>query len=232
MAHRGWSSRAPENTLAAIQLAAQEDRIDSIEMDVQLSKDGVPIIFHDFSVERTTNGTGLVKDFTFRELQQLDAGSWFSSRFKGERVPSLEEVFIELKGKQTMVNLEIKTAGEMYPGIENKVVSLIEQLRMEDVVTLTSFDHQVIYRVKMLAPNVETGLLFYGNPTLVNEQLAYTGSTVVSIAHEFLTKEFVAKRDASKIIAWTVNTKEEVDAVKRLSNEIVICSNYPELLFT
>ncbi|MGV2720137.1 UNVERIFIED_CONTAM: glycerophosphodiester phosphodiesterase family protein, partial [Klebsiella pneumoniae] len=80
MAHRGWSGKAPENTMAAIQLALAEPAIQAMEIDVQLTRDGVPVLIHDFTLERTTNGSGLVKDHTLEELRQLDAGKWFDEK--------------------------------------------------------------------------------------------------------------------------------------------------------
>ncbi|WP_051330968.1 glycerophosphodiester phosphodiesterase family protein [Aneurinibacillus terranovensis] len=92
IAHRGWSGRAPENTLAAIKKAIYHPAIDGIEIDVQMSLDGVPVVIHDYTLERTTTGTGYVGSYTLTELKKLDAGTWFSSSFAGETIPTLEEV--------------------------------------------------------------------------------------------------------------------------------------------
>lgn len=119
IAHRGASGYAPENTFAAFDIAA-EMNADFIELDVQLTKDGQIVVIHDDKVDRTTDGSGFVKDFTLKKLQSLDAGSWYGAEFKGERIPLLEEVLkryhseigflIELKGHVSQVGLEKQSA--------------------------------------------------------------------------------------------------------------------------
>src|SRR3990167_2302278 len=99
IAHRGASHLAPENTLASF-IMASELPIEWVEFDVMLSKDQVPVVFHDDTLSRTTNGTGFIDQFTFDELRNLDAGSWFSSRFVGEKIPSLSEVIAFLAVNQ------------------------------------------------------------------------------------------------------------------------------------
>ncbi|WP_096201551.1 glycerophosphodiester phosphodiesterase [Bacillus sp. FJAT-45350] len=228
MAHRGWSGKAPENTLAAFELAINEDKIDSIETDVHMSKDGVPVLIHDFTLERTTNGTGLVNGKTLSELKELDAGSWYSEEYEGEKIPTLEELLIRAKGR-IRLNLELKSAGYFYPKIINTVVALVKKYEMEHEVVITSFDHQKIKELKN-EPLIETGLVFAGSVTLLEEQLELTGSTVISIAFPFLTKEFAEHYIARgyKIVTWTPNTEEEIVFVKLIHPDIVICTNHPE----
>lgn len=229
MAHRGWSSRAPENTLAAITLAVEEDWIDSIEIDVQLTKDEVPVIIHDFRVDRTTNGSGLVKELSFKQIRNLDAGSWFSPNFQGEKIPSLEEVLHLCKGRKKL-NLELKTAGEMYRGLAEKVVKLVEHYKMEKEVIITSFDHEKITKVKSLTSDIEVGIIIEGNPPLLDEQLQFVGANTISMSFLFITQSIVDyhMQRGRKLIVWTPNTREEIAFVKQLSEKIAICTNYPE----
>src|SRR5699024_7283151 len=98
VAHRGASGHAPENTMAAFQKGF-EMKADYIEIDVQMTKDGELIVIHDTTVDRTTNGTGNVGDLTFEEIKQLDAGSWFSDEYAGEKIPTFEEILDEFRGK-------------------------------------------------------------------------------------------------------------------------------------
>lgn len=137
MAHRGWSGKAPENTMAAVRLALAEPAIQAMEIDVQLSSDGVPVLIHDFTLGRTTNGKGLVKDHTLEQLRELDAGSWLDERFTGERIPTLDEVLQAVKGRCTL-NIELKATSDMYPGIAEKVLALLEQHDMKQEVYITS----------------------------------------------------------------------------------------------
>lgn len=229
MAHRGWSSRAPENTIAAINLAIAEPTISSIEMDVQLSKDGIPVIIHDFTLERTTNGFGFVYQQELSNLKQLDAGMWFSPYFKGEQIPTLEEVLQITKGKK-LLNLELKTAGNLYPGLVQKVVDLIMKYKMQDQVIITSFDHHRIYEVSEYTASIPTGLAIYGNPTLLEEQLFYTGASVLSMSFPYLTPSFVESHieQGRTLIAWTLNSPSEIEYVKSIHQDIIICTDYPE----
>ena len=106
VAHRGYSGLYPENTASAFE-AAIGAGADMIELDVCLTKDRIPVVIHDQTLERTTDGHGLVSEFTLSELKKLDAGSWFSPKFKGESIPTLEEILLQIRGKIS-VNIEIK----------------------------------------------------------------------------------------------------------------------------
>ncbi|HBY09528.1 MAG TPA: glycerophosphodiester phosphodiesterase, partial [Chloroflexi bacterium] len=104
-AHRGASAYAPENTLAAFKLAVDQGA-DAIELDAKLCADGQIIVIHDQTVERTSNGAGKVADLPLSALQELDAGSWFGLEFKGEPIPTLDEVF-EAVGQKIFINIEL-----------------------------------------------------------------------------------------------------------------------------
>lgn len=229
MAHRGWSGKAPENTMAAIRLALSEPAIQAMEIDVQLSKDGVPVLFHDFTLERTTNGSGLLKDHTYEELRSLDAGSWFAERYAGEPIPTLEEALQAVKGKCTL-NIELKTAGGMYPGIEEKVVRLVEQYGMAEDVYITSFDHEAISTVHQLNGSIKTGLIIFGKPVLLQEQLRATGASIISLAYPYLTPDFVrsAIEAGHTVIAWTVDEPQSIRTIMEWHPDVQICTNHPD----
>lgn len=161
IAHRGASYYAPENTMAAFKMAWQM-KADMIELDVQISKDGVPVVFHDAKLDNHSNGKGLVSSFLFDELQQLDAGRWFSDEFIGEKIPSLETVLKWAAGK-IMINIEIKREAvkDSPKGIvEKKIVELVKKSEMEKNVIISSFDYQAVKRIKNTDGNILTGLLF------------------------------------------------------------------------
>ncbi|MEW9671772.1 glycerophosphodiester phosphodiesterase [Ammoniphilus sp. 3BR4] len=225
MAHRGWSGRAPENTMAAFLLAFQEPRIQAVELDVQISKDGVPVVIHDFTLDRTTNGTGFVYQSTYRELSQLDAGH-------GERIPTLEEVLAAAKGR-CYVNIELKTAGDLYPGIEKKVLDLVKHHQMEDEVCMTSFDHIVISKIKALGSRVKTGLIFSGMPIFIREQLREAGASILSMDYRFLTQRYAEEviSQGYSLVAWTVNEANMIERVMKMHPKIQICTNHPERMF-
>lgn len=231
MAHRGWSSKAPENTISSIQLAVQEDKIDYIELDVQLTKDGVPVVIHDFTLERTTNGQGYIKDMTYEQLAKLDAGSWYSEQFIGAKIPTLAEVFQAVQGKK-ILNLELKKTPSIYHGMEEKILALIEKYKLRDNVYLTSFDHQSIKKVKQLDDRIETGLIVWGMPTLLEEQLQETGASALSMAYPYVTKELVSSMIAQgiRMTAWTVNEAELIPYLQDMHPSLIICTDQPEIM--
>lgn len=229
MAHRGWSGKAPENTMTAIRLALAEPAIQGIEVDVQLSRDGVPILMHDFTLERTTNGTGLVKDHTLEELRKLDAGSWMNERFAGERIPTLEEALLAVKGRCTL-NIELKATLEMYPGLAEKVLELLEKHEMKDQVYMTSFDHELIRHVRTLDASVQTGLIVLGRPVLVMEQLEAAGANVLSMEYRYLTQELACSviEQGYKVIAWTIDDADAIRTVMSWHPDLQVCTNHPD----
>jgi glycerophosphoryl diester phosphodiesterase len=167
IAHRGASGHAPENTLIAVR-RAMEMRAEMVEVDILLSKDGIPVLLHDPSLDRTTNGTGFVTDYTLEELKRLDAGSWFGEQFVGERIPTVDELLEFCKGKMAL-NLEIKTQAvtdTLEGGIVEMVVNLVRKHGMERNVIFSSFDPRVIVQLKKIAPDIAGAILydsrFYG----------------------------------------------------------------------
>lgn len=230
VAHRGWSGSAPENTLAAIRLALNDEAIEMIEVDVQLTKDAVPVLMHDFTLERTTNGTGMVRDYTFEELQQLDAGSWFDPQFSGEKIPTLEEVLQLTKGR-VILNIELKKMGLVDDALEQKVVTLIQKHNMHADVVVTSFNHWAVKEVKQLDPQVKVGIIVYGQPTLIVEQMEEVGADVLALAYPYLNDELIKQvlSHEKEVVSWTV---DELDLMQRIANldpAIKICTNRPEV---
>jgi glycerophosphoryl diester phosphodiesterase len=156
-AHRGSSAYAPENTLAAFKLAV-EQHADVVELDAKLTSDGYVIVIHDQTVDRTTNGTGRVNRLTLEELQNLDAGSHFDASFKGERIPSLAEVFDTI-GNQIFINVELKNYASPMDDLPVRVISLIRKYALESWILLSSFNIYALLRAHRLMPEVPLGLL-------------------------------------------------------------------------
>lgn len=232
VAHRGWSGRAPENTLAAFRLVLEDPRIRWVELDVQLSKDGVPVVIHDFTLKRTTGRPGRVRDYTWEELSEMDAGSWYSSDFAGERIPSLAQVF-ELLGGRVKLNIELKTAIGLYPGLEHAVTGLIRQYGLARDTVISSFDHYAVLRARSAAPEIRGGLIMTGLPTMVREQLTFAGADFLSMDARFLSKAFVNEMINSgvQVMAWTVNESAAIRRALAMHPGLMICSNYPERVF-
>jgi glycerophosphoryl diester phosphodiesterase len=162
LAHRGWSARAPENTLAAFRLAAEAGF--GFELDVGLTRDGHAVVLHDDTLDRTTTGYGPLDQTTLAELRTLDAGAWFSPAFAGEPVPLLREVLTELGGR-VPIDLEIKSPRRGGPwntdDLARAVVDLVVDLDLVRQVFVTSFDPWVLAAARKRCPELARGLLWY-----------------------------------------------------------------------
>ncbi|HLE14252.1 MAG TPA: glycerophosphodiester phosphodiesterase family protein [Anaerolineales bacterium] len=156
-AHRGSSANAPENTLSAFELALKQ-QADGIELDAKLSADQVVVVIHDQTVDRTTNGTGRVRDLPLAALRELDAGSFFDVAFKNEPIPTLEEVF-ETIGHQTFINVELTNYNSPFDQLPEKVVELVKRHRMSTHVLFSSFHPLVLRRIHRLLPEIPVGFL-------------------------------------------------------------------------
>jgi glycerophosphoryl diester phosphodiesterase len=160
--HRGNAAECPENTLASF-ASALDLGVDVIECDVHLSEDGALAVIHDHLLDRTTDGSGLVRDLTMAELKRLDAGSWKGAAFAGERIPELQEVLALARGRAG-VAIEIKNLPLNYPGIEAAVVAAVDAAGMAGDVVVISFDHRSIRRIHELEPGILTGVLEASRP--------------------------------------------------------------------
>ena len=157
IAHRGDKTHAPENTLAAFTLAA-ENGADAIEFDVKLTGDGQVIVLHDQSVNRTTDGTGKIYQLPFAAVRELDAGGWFSESFRGERIPTLDEVF-ETVGQRLCMNVELANYLNPFDNLVPKVVDLVKKHALQKRMLFSSFLTRNLLKTRLLLPEVSRGLL-------------------------------------------------------------------------
>jgi glycerophosphoryl diester phosphodiesterase len=235
IAHRGASGYAPENTLAAISLAL-EQQSDMIEIDVFLSKDGHIVVMHDASVNRTTNGKGKISDFTLAQLKKLDAGSWFDARFAGERVPTLAEVLDTVQGKAQLL-IEVKQHGG---GIVQKVNDLVEQHQAQSWCIVQSFDTQVIENLHKIKSPLRKHQLVVANlplflPYHFNKKLSagnvyqYTHAQSVNLMYHFTTQGVIDKLHSQKqkAMVWTVNQPSDIRRLMLMGIDGII-TNYPD----
>lgn len=232
VAHRGWPSRAPENTMSSIELALKDAKVDMIEIDVQLTKDEEIVVIHDFNIDRTSNGKGYIKELEYKELKRLDFGSWFSKDYKNERIPRLEEVLSLIRDKKELV-IEIKDiSGENK--ILDRLYDILKEFKYIDNIYVKSFNHELIRSFKQYDNNlIKTGLLFVGLPTLIPEQIKFTNCSFISIQYQSINPKLIRdlKANSIDIMAWTVDNREDIQKIKSLSNDIAIITNYPDRSF-
>lgn len=227
VAHRGYSSKAPENTMAAFELAL-EAGADGLELDVHLTKDGEVIVIHDHTLERTTNGTGIVEEHTLAELQQLDAGSWFGPEFKGEKLPTLRQVCELIKGRDLLFNIELKvTLG--FEQLNQKVLELLNEFDLHEKTIISSFNHYALVHFKEISPKTRTGILY--SAALVNpwEYAKSIGATALHSYHATIIPEIAQGAQANGVMVncWTVDKPVDIERMKAAKVNSVI-TNVPE----
>ena len=212
MAHRGASTETPENTMAAFQKAI-DDMADYIELDVQLTSDGEVIVMHDSNAYRTTGVDENIVNMTYKEVRRLDAGSWYSDEYKGEKVPGLREV-LELAQGKIKLNIELKPAdnGEE---LARKTVALIEKYNMENDCVITSFSSSALSAAKSCDENIRVGYIL---SAAYGDYYDMKNIDFFSVNAAFLSKRTIdaIHNSGKQVYAWTVNNK---DSIKNLTNK-------------
>lgn len=223
-AHRGSSTDAPENTLASID-SAKINGATYAEIDVQMSKDGVAVILHDKSFLRTTGVDEYVWELSLSEIKELDAGSWHSEKFIGEKVPTLEEMIKYSKNK-VRLNIEIKLNGNDQ-NIVSEVVRLIKENDLSKTCVVTSLDYKVLTEVKKLDANIKTGYIMY----LAIGELEKLNVDFYSIEERNVSESFVeeAHNLGRKVHVWTINSRDSMENMMLLGVDNIITDNVKEL---
>jgi glycerophosphoryl diester phosphodiesterase len=212
-AHRGASIHAPENTLAAFELAVNQ-KADAIELDAKLCADGEVVVIHDQTLDRTTDGSGKVLETPLTALKELDAGSWFDTQFRGEPIPTLEEVF-EAVGKKIFINVELTNYASVFDALPDKVVQLVQLHGLQDSVMFSSFNPLALRRAHKRLPEVPLGLLalpgfagawarsFLGRWVpyqALHPDFSSTNPKLIEKQHQ----------QGSRVFVWTVNEAEKM----------------------
>lgn len=211
IAHRGASLRAPENTLAAFRQAI-DDGADAVELDVRLTGDGVPVVLHDASLERTTGVAAQVADVTFDQMRRLEAGGWFGRDFRGEKIPTLEEVLTEI-APVLLVDVELKPAWSA-DGLQKRVREVIRRSGLASQVLVSSFDPRALMRFRRSMAQVPAGLLLRkADPRWIRRVLPWV------VRPQFLNLEDgmlslqrlrMAADSGGRILVWTVDDPERL----------------------
>lgn len=159
IAHRGASANAPENTLAAFNLALEQSA-DGIELDVMLSQDKELVVIHDDTVDRTTSGTGQVRQLALAELRKLDAGMKFDPAFSSEKIPLLSEVYEQFRRK-FLINVELKNYSTPFDDLTERVIALTQKFGMKDQIILSSFNPLNLVKARKTDRTIQRGLLTF-----------------------------------------------------------------------
>ncbi|MEN2418477.1 glycerophosphodiester phosphodiesterase family protein [Streptomyces rimosus] len=247
VAHRGASAYAPENTLAAVDAAADLG-FAWVENDVQRTKDGELVILHDTSLARTTNVEQVfpgrapwnVADFTLAEIEKLDAGSWFGPKFTGERVPTLEDYMDTVEDNDQNLLLEIKSP-ELYPGIERQILKELREdgwLDRDHVrrrLVVQSFSADSVKKVHSLRPDIKTG--FLGTPAVAELPKYAAFADQINPQYKSIDAGYVASVHKVKgphgrpleVFTWTID--DAANAVKAAGQGVNgIISNKPDVV--
>lgn len=229
IAHRGFSSRYPENTMLAFERAL-ELGADGAEFDVQLTKDGIPVVFHDESLLRITGEDRLVKDLTLGELKQYDLSYKFAGQCPLQRIPTLEEYCTLVQKRSFLSILEFKTAIFEYDGIEQKVIDMIREFGLSERIVLSSFNHYTLLRCKKIAPELPCGILYECRIAEPQDYCKRLGMQYLHPDYRFLSDLELAKYDAAgvKTSPWTVDGDEEIRYLLGQKNIFAIMSNKPD----
>lgn len=232
IAHRGFSSAAPENTLAAFRKAMQLEP-DLMECDVRRSKDDHLVVIHDPTVDRTTDGKGRVADMTLDQLRQLDAGSWFAPEYAGERLPTLDEV-LEARAGRTRLIIEIKQES-----LEDAVVASVNTRRMAQSVLIASFHYSIGVRLFELAPEIPfIPLVWLDHPAPAEEavriadEAAAVNGAIFGVNYAAITPDLLSATHSAnlRLMAWTVDNEEDIRSMVELGVDVIASNDLALLL--
>ena len=226
-AHRGSKGTHPENTLASFKEAVRVGS-DGIELDVHLTKDGQLVVIHDETVDRTTNGTGEIRNITLAEIKAMDAGSWFHNTYAGEKIPTLEEVLLLLKelGFNGQLNIELKTDIIQYEGLVEKCLALQGTKTWPFTIVYSSFNPYTLLELKKMKPDQEIGLLFE------SVEWANKGDAMLekeSYHPDLKLLDWTLKWNTNQLPlrVWTVNEDTDINRCFELNIEAIF-TDYPQ----
>lgn len=229
-AHRGASAYFPENTMLSFEKAL-EMGCTGIETDVQLTKDGVLVLIHDEMVNRTTNGQGLVKNYTYTELNKLDAGSWMGGEFTGLKIPTVEELIYLVRDKNIIINFEIKNGIVIYEDIEQKLIELIYKHKIEHKVILSSFNHYTVAKCNKVSKGINTGVLYMAGIYKPYNYAKTVGANAIHPYFQAINAEVIreSKKHKTLVNVFTVDDEENMKNFLNMKVDGII-TNYPDKL--
>ncbi len=228
-AHRGFSGEYPENTMIAFEKAI-EAGCEGIEMDVHFTKDGKLVIVHDELIDRTSDGKGFVKDYTYEELTAFDFSNTYKDKVGFCKIPTLEEFMVLVHDKDILINIELKTGIFPYPGIEQATYDMIQKYDMHDKVVISSFGHASVMKMKEIDPTIKCGFLTETGILNVGEYIQSHGIECYHPFFAMLVNPDLVKDIRShglEINTWTVNEEPYMEMLMEMGVEGII-GNYPD----
>ncbi len=224
-AHRGVSSLYPENTLASFQAAVRLG-VDFIELDVRRTKDGALVVIHDETLDRTTDGKGKVADLTIEEIKRYSAGRWFSEKFSGEKIPTVQEVFSLVGRGKTKLWLEIKESG-----LEADPLELIRRYEMADCVVCGSFNLDTVIRLKRFNPALPAALIASSFDLKLTDTLRENGIGIVSLGYPSLDPGLLNRLQEQnfQVLAWTIDDPKEMKRFVEMGVDAIV-TDCPQVL--
>ena len=228
LGHRGAAAEAPANTVAAFR-RAMESGADGVELDIHLTHDGRVVVIHDETVRSVTGLDRLVRELTLAQIQQLDAGSYFSPAFAGERIPTLDEA-LEAVGPDAVVNIELKGMGVAADGLERQMLRIVRAHDMADRVIASSFNPLRLMRLRALDPRIPRGMLYSPNSPVFVRQLWFlplVQPDALHPHHSMVDEAYMrrARKWGVRVNAWTVDDPAEAERLVRLGVDGIITND-------
>lgn len=236
IAHRGLSGFYPENTMLAFKKCLNLN-IYGVELDVQKTKDNHLVVIHDEKVDRTFNGTGYIKDMTLEDLQSLHSTCIYYEHNKDCKIPTLKEVLLLFKPTDFIINIELKNNKIKYKNLEKDVIDLVEELKMERRVIISSFRMKSLHKIKALCPKITRSYLIsekfykYRFKNIIFSKAIKNESTYVSPNYSITDKKFIKKchRRDLQILCYTVNTVEEYERLLKYKVDGIF-TDFPNII--
>lgn len=230
-AHRGYSGKFPENTMLAFR-EAEKTGCYGIELDVQTTKDGVVVIIHDETLDRVSDRTGYVRDYTYEELKQIDVTKNWDGKFGFQGIPTFDEYCAWVRDTRLVTNVEIKSGVFYYEDLEKKTVELVRKHGLESRIIFSSFNHSSIVKTKELAPEIPVGAL------LDHQGIGNAGYYCHEYGFQYyhpgvkgLNRETVenCRKYGIAINVWTVNDLGDLERICEWGCQGII-TNYPGVI--
>lgn len=239
ISHRGANFFAPQNTLPAFEKAL-EIGVDGFETDVHLTKDGIPVLCHNYTINATSNKRGNITDYTYAELQRFDFGRYFSPVYEHTKIPTVDD-FLKLVASSDIeiLNIELKSPKEKTAAeLVAKTVDLVKKYALEEKLIISSFDPELLIEAKRYSSGCRTGLLYSPNHriawTISKDPVAYAKNIGADALHPhelYVTKKYVEKAHSGGLIVnpWTVDAPKNIEKMLNCNVDGII-TNHPDLV--